>query len=120
MISSVATATTPVGDHTFPLHVFQDHDLHHSLQSVATFTNDLNGSVTFDKYGATIRYAAGKILNHSPKDATARIWTFNNSAAPTPHHASAVVRHDLHADFVAFAHASFNMTHVLTADMYDG
>ena len=107
-ISSIATTNMRFGDHKFPISVFKDNHLHHSLQNIATFTNDLNGSVTLDKYGATIRDASGAITNYSPKNATARIWTFNNSAAPTPHHASAVVRHDLHADFVAFAHASFN------------
>ena len=79
-ISSVATASTSIGAHTFPVHVFNNPDLHHSLQSVATFTNDLDGSVLFDKYGATIRNATGAIVNYSPKDPTARIWTFNTSA----------------------------------------
>ena len=55
----------------------------------------------------TTRNASGRITNFSPKDVHARIWTFNSSA-PNPHHASAVVRHDLHADFVAYAHASFD------------
>ena len=36
-----------------------------------------------------------------------RIWTFDRDAS-LPDSASAVVRHDLHADFVAYTHASFN------------
>ena len=106
-ISSIATTHMRFGDHMLPISVFKDDNLHHSLQSIATFTNDLNGSVTLDKHGATIRDASGRVTNYSPKDITARIWTFNGSA-PSINHASAVVRHDLHTDFVAFAHASFN------------
>jgi len=157
VISSIATASTSLGPHTYKINVFKDTDLHHSLESVATFTNDLDGSVTFTKDGATIRNSSGEIINYSPKSLDARIWTFDRAApvvgsaatatsfsplplsSPPPHNFStfarmgtgcqnfwtdrqdpasvtshssvlgsvaAVVRHDLHADFVAYAHGS--------------
>ena len=94
---------------TYSVNVFNNDHLHHSLESVATFTNDMDGSVTLDNFGATIRNDKGFIINYKPKEPADRIWTFDQDA-PLPHQdlASAVVRHDLHADFVAYAHASFN------------
>jgi hypothetical protein len=162
VISSVSTASTSLGPHNYRINVFKDTDLHHSLESVATFANDLNGSVTFTKDGATIRNSAGDVINYSPKPPAARMWTFDRDAplptpsaegyaaatsfyplsltSPTPQNfstfaqmgtgcqnfqtdrpelasppppplpvpgtAAAVVRHDLHADFVAYAHGS--------------
>ena len=106
-ISTISTATSSLDNHTYPVNVFDDSQLHHSLESVATFTNDMDGSVTLDKNGATIRNSKGKIINYTPKEPTDRIWTFDRDAS-LQDYASAVVRHDLHADFVAYAHASFN------------
>ena len=69
----------------------------------------MNGSVTLDKFGATIRNDQGIVINYTPKEPADRIWTFDRDAPlPQQDSASAVVRHDLHADFVAYAHASFN------------
>ena len=75
-ISPIATTTSSLDNHTYPVHVFDDSHLHHSLESVATFTNDMNGSVTLDKFGATIRNDKGIVINYTPKDPADRIWTF--------------------------------------------
>ena len=83
VISSISTASTSLGPHNYRINVFKDSDLHHSLESVATFTNDLNGSVTFTKDGATIRDSAGDIINYSPKPLAARIWTLDRAAPVT-------------------------------------
>ena len=109
-ISSVSTASSSLNDYTYPVNVFSNSHLHHSLESVATFTNDMNGSVTLDKFGATIRNDKGIVINYTSKEPADRIWTFDRDAPlpQQPDSASAVIRHDLHADFVAYAHASFN------------
>ena len=109
-VSTIATASSSVDDHPYAINVFDDFHLHHSLESVTTFTNDMNGSVTLDKFGATIRDSTGATINYTPKLPADRIGTFDRDA-PLPQQqdsASAVIRHDLHADFVAYAHASFN------------
>ena len=108
-ISTIATASSSLNDHPYAINVFDDSHFHHSLESVATFTNDMDGSVILDKFGATIRNSTGAIINYTPKLLADRIWTFDRDAPlPQQDSASAVVRHDLHADFVAYAHASFN------------
>ena len=106
-ISSVSTTSSSLDVHPYDINVFANSQLHHSLESVATFTNDINGSVTLDKFGATIQNEKGIVINYTPKEPADRIWTFDRDAA-LPDSASAVVRHDLNADFVAYAHTSFN------------
>ena len=106
-ISTIATASSSLNDHPYAINVFDDSHLHHSLESVATFTNDMDGSVTLDKFGATIRNSTGAIINYTPKLPGDRIWTFDRDAPlPQQDSASAVIRHDLHADFVAYAHGT--------------
>ena len=132
IISSVSTASTSLGNHSYNVNVFNDNDLHHSLEAVATFTNDMHGSVLFNEQGATIYGADNKIINFTPKVLTDRVWTLDRHALssaspllPHPAHAAAVVRHDLHADFVAYAHASFmsppnhTFSHALKAGWLD-
>ena len=48
-MSTIATASSSLNDHTYAINVFDDSHPHHSLESVATFTNDMDGSVTLDK-----------------------------------------------------------------------
>ena len=72
-ISSVSTTSSSIDDYTYPVNVFSNSQLHHLLQSVATFTNDMNGSVTLDKFGATIRNDKGIVINYTSKEPTDRI-----------------------------------------------
>ena len=103
---SSSTTSTSLGNHQYDVHVFNDDHLHQSLQSVATFTNDMNGSVLFSADGATIFDANERIINFSPKSLSDRVWTFdpNASRAAT---ANNLVRSDLYANYVAYAHATF-------------
>ena len=123
-ISSVSTTSSSLNDYTYPVNVFKNDHLHHSLESVATFTNDIDGSVTLDKFDATIRDSKGAVINHTPKLPADRIWTFDRYAPLPFYSAAAVIRHDLHADFVAYAYASFNsppnstFVHALKSDYF--
>lgn len=129
-ITSTHQSTASLGSFKYPVNVFSDDDLHHSLESVATFTNDMRGSVLFTEQGATIYDSSNRQVNFSPKHPTDRIWTLDRARdqRPTsPPHIhivptiNAVVRHDLHADFVQYAHACFfsppNSTFVHALDM---
>jgi hypothetical protein len=102
-LSSSATSSTTIGTHTFDVHLFDDDKLHHSLQSVATFTNDMGGSVLFTAAGATIYDRDSNVINFSPKALDDRIWTFAPSSAS---HCNNVIRHDLYASFTEYAHAT--------------
>ena len=107
-ISSVSTTSSSLHDITYPVNVFNNNQLHHSLESVAILTNGMNCSLMLDKLGATIRDSRGAIINHTPKLSAERIWTFDRDAPLPFNSASAVIRHDLHADSVAYAYAFFN------------
>ena len=76
-ISTIATASSSLNNHPYAINVFEDSHLHHSLGSVATFTNDMDGSITLDKFGATIRDSRGAIISHTPKLPAEYIWTFD-------------------------------------------
>ena len=108
ILNSTATAQTSFGGHTYSVNVFPDDKMAYSLESAATFTNEMKGSILFTETGATIFDSAGRVINFSPKEADARTWTFDRHAPAPSSSCNSVVRHDLQADFVAYAHASFN------------
>lgn len=76
----------------------------------------MKGSVLFTELGATIYDSAGMTVNFSPKLPTDRVWTLNRQAPSfqTADYCNATVRHDNHADFVAYAHACFFSPSVTT------
>ena len=59
IITTIATASSSIDDPSYAINGFSDDHLHDSSESVATFTNDIKGSITLDKFGATFRDAQG-------------------------------------------------------------
>ena len=115
-IQSVATGRLPTAVVSPTVHIFDDTDLNRSLVSYADYCN--NGChVILDSTSATIIHtASGRVINKTAKEATARLWPFHSAhmtPAPTPaastateHTANTVVRNDIHADRILYAHQS--------------
>lgn len=56
-----------LGSFEYPANDYSDDDLHHSLEAVATFTNDMHGSVLFAEHGAIVYGSFNRPINFSQK-----------------------------------------------------
>ena len=106
-IASTATGIFPTPVISPEAHIFEDECLNRSLVGLAEYCN--NGcTMTFTSTSATLTHdTTGAVISRSLKDADATLWPIDLRPAPPPSIASNVIRNEIHADIVAFGHATF-------------
>ena len=132
--STPLTVTLPNGQHIhsignvqFPLsdkrtlvdaHVFHDGDLSDSLTALAPLCNQ-GCTASFTQHDVTVINAQGQRVLHGLKDAHSLLWPMplpiSTINEPTPTNAAHnVIRNDIDAEFVLFAHACFGFPAIST------
>ena len=107
IISSTATGTLQTPHFAIPAHIFPDKSLDRSLNATVDYCNQ-GCTVIYTGTSVTVIHdATGEIVTQASKRPEERLWPVDTDTLPPQATTHNVVRHEIDADIVSYAHAAF-------------